>query len=223
MTGAAGLIAMLAWLIAYPIGLGLPGIDAPSDLVALFASDNASRLVAFAVLIAIGATLMFAFLVGLHQLLREGRESDVLASIGLLSGVVAQTLVMVGVVFAAGEAFMPSHSPDATARSNLVLFLLFAFSAWPTILATTAFGLALVRSPLPRIAAWLAFATAVVHVGGGLSLAPSGPLSPSGPIAQTAPAVFMLWVVVVSLSLLVTAFKRRELPNETAELLRCAD
>jgi hypothetical protein len=221
LTGATGLIAMLAWLIAYPIGLGLPGVDAPSDQITLFAWNHPSVLDAFAVLIAIGATLVVVFLVGLHQVLRDEQPSNVFASIGLVGGVVAQTLVMVGVVFAAAEGFLPWLSPDGIARSTVLLFLCFAISAWPTILATTAFGLALMQSThLPRIAAWLAFATAAVHLGGGLSLAWSGPFSPSGPIAESAPALFMLWVFVVSVGLLVTRVTVRELDSPLASTAR---
>jgi hypothetical protein len=197
---------MFAWLAAYPIGVAIPGVDAPANAVEAYAAQHGGELLIFGVLVALGATLLVGFFAGLSEQLRAASNSvQLLSSIGLAAGVMTQTLVMAGVAFAQAESLTTESGSAAVApHNNGIFYVFFAISAWPTILTSVAYGLALLRTGLcSRASAWFAFAAAAIHLGAGLSLARTGLWSLSGPISQTAPAVFMLWVIGVSVELLV--------------------
>jgi hypothetical protein len=198
-------------------------VDGPADRVAAYATRHRTELLVFGILVALGATLLIALLVGLSNRLRTADESvSALATLGLAGGVMTQTLVIEGAVFAQAESFIQAEAitVDAVsalfaARRNVLFYLFFAISAWPTVLAASAYGAAILKTGVPgRVAAWLAFVAAVIRIVAVVALTPSGVMAPSGPIGQTAPAIFMLWVIVVCVGLLV----RR--PDRVAELGR---
>ncbi|HET6316787.1 MAG TPA: hypothetical protein VFG86_10030 [Chloroflexota bacterium] len=206
MTGLSGLAAMLAWSVAYAVGLGLPGADATQAQLVAYADDHAFEVQTFGILLSLGAIVLLAFLVGLSHILRSVDASlGRLVTIGLLSGVALQTLVIVGCALIQFQVFAADPAVEAFAPyTNTVAYLVFAFSAWPTVLMLCAYGVAIVRAGGYGFASMsLAFAAAAVHVGAGLSLARSGVLSLSGPVAELAPAVLFLWVICVSADLLV--------------------
>jgi hypothetical protein len=174
--------------------------------MAAHAAQHGVELETFGVLIAVGATLLVAFLVGLTEQLRAADASlSTLATTGLVAGVMTQTLVIAGVALIQAEAFaLELASTALVAHSHTVAYVLFAISGWPTALMTGAYGMAILRAGVPsRASAWLAFAAAVTHIGAGVALTPSGVWSLSGPVALTAPAVFILWVIALSVELLV--------------------
>jgi hypothetical protein len=182
--------------------------------VAAYAAQHGVELRLFGVLIAVGATLLLVFFGGLTEHLRTADPLLApLATSGLVGGAMTQTLVIVGVALIQFEAFATEP-----AASNTLAYVLFTTSAWPTMLTTGAYGVAILRTGVcGRTSAWLAFAAALSHLAAGVALTPSGVLSLSGPVAKTAPAVFMLWVIIVSVELLV---RRPSLVGESSVPLR---
>jgi hypothetical protein len=206
VTGAAGLAALLAWVLGYAFGVGLPGADATPSQLAAYATDHGIELELFGVMLSVGGTLLLVFQVGLSQILRAADASlRTLATTGLVGGVASQTLVIVGCALIQVQVLEADPLTAALAPySNTIAYLVFAFSAWPTVLMLCAYGLAIQRAAGFSLASsLLAFAAAVLHAGAALSLARGGTWSMSGPISESAPLVLFLWIACVSIELLV--------------------
>jgi hypothetical protein len=221
LTGVAGLAALLAWVVGYAFGVGLPGADATPSQLAAYATDHGIELELFGVMLSVGGTLLLVFQVGLTQLLRAADGSlRTLATTGLVGGVASQTLVIVGCALIQLEVFAADPAAATLAPySNTIAYLVFAFSAWPTVLMLCAYGLAIQRAGgYSRASILLAFAAAVMHVGVGVSLARNGVWSLSGPIAEIAPLVLFLWIACVSIELLVLR-RPRSVPLPTTSCM----
>ena len=128
-----------------------------------------------------------------------------LSTIGYGAFLVVAVIGLVAMGVAQVQAFVALDGDPATVKTLHDLSLVLVnISAVPTILSSTAIGLAMVRTRFPaRWAGALSLLVAAGHVLAAVALSKRGFFSPSGGASVVGPVVFAVWVVAVGVLLLL--------------------
>ena len=204
LTGAAGLGFVALFVVAYALAGSLPGDDATGQAILTFAGGNHTRILASTYALGLGLAIGLCFLTGLRQVLVPAASGlDVLGTLGLVGGVVWITLTYVAGLVPLALAFRPGGADPTVAR---LLWDLFDLAAGATGFATAVnvvpfCVLILVTGGLSRWLGWAGLVVAVAHLVGAGSFMRGGLLSPAVMGGLVVPALYFLWTVGVSLSL----------------------
>ena len=194
----------------------VPGFDATPEQVVHYTLVDRRSFLAATVVIAVAFSLLIVFYAGLRTLLGRAEGAPALLStIGYGSFLVVVVLGLVAMGVAQVQAFVALDGDPATVKTlHELRLVLVNLSAVPTILSSTAIGVAMLRTRFPaRWAGWLSLLVAVAHVPAAGALSRRGFFSPSGGATVVGPVVFAVWVAAVAVLLLV-------LPRRAAVLYR---
>ncbi len=190
-----------------------PAADAPADEVALAFSDDATRHAASAFLIGLAGLAALAFAAGLASLAaNRGRAGDALARGVVTAAATAVALVLTGRAAHAALAVVDDPSPSAVAALFGVGNVLFAFAWFPLALLAAAASLG--TSSAGVGGRWLG--PAGIAVAALFLAVPPDTLFGVGVPAVVGLLVLLAWVVVVSVTLLAGATRRRPAPASRA-------
>jgi uncharacterized membrane protein YhdT len=200
--GTVGFALPALTLAAYPIW-AFPGTQTSGADVARWAVINHDRLVVTMVLNTVGVTLWYVFGAGVHAYLRHRLPARSLLPMCFTASFYGcVTLLLAG--FTAFDILLyRDHSPETTILLYDLTFGLLAMSGMPTVVALTAFAVAVyAHHALPRYTAHLALAGAAVHP---LLLATfivrDGPLSLEGIAITAMPAFLFTWILGTALAM----------------------
>lgn len=187
-----------------------PAIDDSGRSVLSYAADHRTFLLVYFFGLGIAICFTLVFFAGLRRIVAdpERPELDVWGSVMFGSAVAVFTLGLAGQACTVALAFRADAAPSAeSARTLWDLFVvLMGASNLVTVLLGVAAALAIRLSRL--LPNWLAAGAVVVaaaHLAAAASWARSGALSQSGVFTTLAPALYITWVVAVSVVLLRNA------------------
>ena len=198
----AGIGAALAFVVggAWLQLAGIESIDADGSAILKAVSEHRTSLLACYVFwnLAIMGQLVFLGALGLAFF---QRGHSLAALIGVLAGTVLTALMFVGFAFLGSLAFRaPYLSPETSVVLSDLFYLVLSLAGFPSALATVALSSPLLRAQgFARLVGCLGIAAAVVHIEAAAALARSGTWSPAGWGGYLAPALFVGWMLGVSI------------------------
>lgn len=210
---AVAVLFVLSLLIANPGDI--PGTDEPGKVVAEYYSENRGAILTSAALNGLAWTGVFlVFLVGLQTIVRErDAVAELWATVGLIAGVAEAVIIGVFVILLSTAAFRALDGAVSQSLHDGVL-LSNAVSGYATAVCLVGFTVAFTRGDeFPLWLAPLGIATAGSHLLSAFSLSSTGVFSPSGFFGYVSPALFVAWMVSVSVSLLRAVTPEGERPR----------
>lgn len=193
--GTVGVVLPAITLVVYPIW-SFPGTQTSGSEVARWAATHHDRLIVTMLLNTAGVTLWLVFSAAVWSYLRDRLPARSSLATCFAAGFIGCVTLLLSGFSAFDLLLYRPHSPELSTLLYDLTFGLLAMSGMPTIVAAGSFAVAVyVHRVLPRYAAHLATAVAVIHP---LLLAAfivhDGPLSLEGFSITGMPAVLFAWI-----------------------------
>lgn len=193
--GTVGVALPAITLVVYPIW-SFPGTQTSGSEVARWAATHHDRLIVTMLLNTAGVTLWLVFSASVWSYLRDRLPARSSLAACFAAGFIGCVTLLLSGFSAFDLLLYRPHSPETSTLLYDLTFGLLAMSGMPTIVAAGSFAVAVyVHQVLPRYAAHLATAAAVIHP---LLLAAfivhDGPLSLEGFSITGMPAVLFAWI-----------------------------
>lgn len=208
LTAWLGLAAAVTLVAGTGLLGAIPDKDDGGVRLSQYFGDHRGALVAASIVIAVTSALNVAFWLGLRRLTVNEDVGRVAGDVGVASVLLAFAMFAVGAAALQTGALLAGRQGglEPAMASSLVLLFTAAtnLGSAPTVLLGLAFALVLWRSDLlPR---WFAPALAVAgaaHVLALLAVTDPGTMfSPGGAMPYIGPALYTMWVLVASITLL---------------------
>jgi hypothetical protein len=200
LPAAAGVGAVVLFLIADFLAGELPSFDDPAATIVAFYQEHRTAVLAGVVLSGIASALVVWLVAGVAHALRESGESG-LGTVALAAGIAAVSMGVAGDVLSGSLAQVARDGdPDFVRGIYQIGGFFVEKSSWLAALVALASGLAARRS-LPRWYATTSLAAAPFIALGGIALGSSGFLAPLGGLALIAFLALLAWILASSVLL----------------------
>ena len=203
--GGAGLVGVVLYVVTALLIVDFPGIGTSAPELASYVAGHKAQLLWEVFLWGGVVAATLSFLAGFWLLLRRAGDGvEMLATLGLIGGVVVYAIVLGGFGPLLTLGYRAGSLAPAEIKALVDQTLLgTTLSGFPTLVSLVAFSLAVLRTRLlPGWVAWLGIVVGLVHIVAAGSLAQDGLFSPSGVPIYVAPVLYYVWMLVVSAYLL---------------------
>jgi hypothetical protein len=205
----AGLVATAFGLATFALLGTVPDADDGGHQLTLYVTAHRTALLACSITLTLSCVFGLVFFVGLWRHLRPKRGQTALSADAGLAGAI-MLFAMVGVAAGAlqAEAFVAGRhgglAPGLAQALSAMFVSVLNLSAAPTVLLAVGFAVPLQRGHggLGRWLSWALLAVAVAHIGALGSVAGHGLFTPAGLFTYAAPALYTLWILAASVTLL---------------------